>query len=82
MSKTKNLKRSNFGQYVFFERRMRFAAKLVDQSLSFPHMFSKRKDSGFPYDCADAAAVDGRLGSNAYEVNPWLWQFGRGQAPP
>ncbi len=33
--------------------------------------------------CADSAAVpvdrDGRRGSNVYEVNPWLWQFGRGK---
>ena len=42
-------------------------------------MYSKRKDSGFPMGCADAAAVDGRRGSNIYEVNPWLWQFGRGK---
>jgi hypothetical protein len=41
-------------------------------------MFSKRKDSGFPYGCADEAATDGRRGSNVYEVNLWLWQFGRG----
>jgi hypothetical protein len=40
-------------------------------------MFSKRKDSDFPHGCADAAATDGRQGSNVYEVNPWLWQFGR-----
>jgi hypothetical protein len=40
-------------------------------------MFSKSKDSGFPYGCADAAATDGRRGSNVYEVKPWLWQFGR-----
>ena len=26
-----------------------------------------------------AAAADGRRGSNVYEVNPWLWQFGRGK---
>ena len=26
----------------------------------------------------DTAAADGRCGSNVYEVNPWLWQFGRG----
>ncbi len=37
--------------------------------ISIPHMFSKRKDSGFPYDCADAAAADGRRGSNVLEVN-------------
>ncbi len=44
-----------------------------------PHMFSKRKDSGFPYGCADSAAADGRRDSNVYAVNPWLWQFGRGK---
>ncbi len=38
---------------------------------TIPHIFSKRKDSGFRYGCADAAAV--------YEVNPWLWRFGRGK---
>ncbi len=44
-----------------------------------PHMFSKRKDSGFPYDCANAAAADGRRGSNVYEVDLWLWSFARGK---
>jgi hypothetical protein len=29
--------------------------------------------------CADTADADGRRGSNVYEVNPWLWQFGRGK---
>ena len=46
---------------------------------TIPHMFSKRKDSGFPYGCADAAAADGRRGSNVYEVNLWLWSFARGK---
>ncbi len=46
---------------------------------TIPHKFSKRKESGFPFGCADAATVDGRRGSNVYEVNPWLWQFGRGK---
>ena len=46
---------------------------------TIPHLYSKRKDSGFPMGCADAAAVDGRHGSNVYEVNPWLWRFGRGK---
>ncbi len=35
MSKTKNLKRSNFGQSVFLERKMRSAAKRVEQSLGY-----------------------------------------------
>ena len=46
---------------------------------TIPHMFAKRKDACFPFGCADAAAVDGRRGSNIYEVNPWLWTFGRGK---
>ena len=46
---------------------------------TIPHLYSKSKDTGFPMGCADAAAVDGRRGSNVYEVNPWLWQFGRGK---
>jgi hypothetical protein len=31
-------------------------------------MFSKRKEAGFPFGCADAAALDGRRGSNIYEA--------------
>ena len=27
----------------------------------------------------DSAAEDDRRGSNAYEVNQWLWQFGCGK---
>ena len=46
---------------------------------TIPHLYSKRKDSGFPMGCADTASVDGRRGSNVYEVNPWLWQYGRGK---
>jgi hypothetical protein len=46
---------------------------------TIPHLYSKRKESGFPLGCADAAAADGRRGSNVYEVNPWLWQFGCGK---
>jgi hypothetical protein len=46
---------------------------------TIPHMFNKRKDSGFLYGCADAAPTDGLRGSNVYEVNQWLWQFGRGK---
>ena len=50
---------------------------------TIPHILSKRKDSGFQYGCADAAATDGRRGSNVYEVNPWLWQpVWAWQAPP
>ncbi len=46
---------------------------------TIPHLYSKRKDSGFPMGCPDAAAVNGRRGSNVYEVKVWLWQFGCGK---
>jgi hypothetical protein len=29
--------------------------------------------------CADAAAADGRRGSNIHQVNLWLWSFARGK---
>ena len=29
--------------------------------------------------CDTAAADGGHSGSNVYEVNQWLWQFGRGK---
>ncbi len=46
---------------------------------TIPHKYSKNKNSGFPAGCADTAAEDGRCCSNVYEVNTWLWQFGRGK---
>ncbi len=52
---------------------------VFNSTLTIPHMFSKRKEAGFPFGCANAAALDGRRGSNIYEVNPWLWPFGRGR---
>ena len=46
---------------------------------TIPHKFSTHKGSGFPTGCADSAASDGRRGSRVYEVNTWLWNFGRGK---
>ena len=49
-------------------------------TLTIPHLYSKRKESGFLLGCADATAVDGRRGSgHVYKVNQWLWQLGRGK---
>ncbi len=46
-----------------------------------PYKLSKHKGSVFPMGCVDTAASDhdGRRGSNVYEVNTWLWNFGRGK---
>ena len=46
---------------------------------TIPHKYSRNKSACFPAGCADPAAEDGRQGSNVYEVNTWLWQFGRGK---
>ncbi len=46
---------------------------------TIPNKYSKNKNACFPAGCTDAAAEDGRRGSNVYEVNTWLWQFGRGK---
>ncbi len=43
---------------------------------TIPHQYSQHKRTGFPVGSCDTAAADGRRGSNVYEVNPWLWQFG------
>ncbi len=48
---------------------------------TIPHKYSQHHDkrSSFPVGTCDAAAADGRSGSNVYEVNLYLWQFGRGK---
>jgi hypothetical protein len=46
---------------------------------TIPHHLRHLKASAFPHGAADAAKPEGRRGSNAYEVNTWLWQFGRGR---
>ena len=48
---------------------------------TIPHKWRHLKGSAFQFGTADAAAADGSRGSNVYEVNPWLWQFGRGRRP-
>ncbi len=48
---------------------------------TIPQQNSQHKRSGFPqavHSC-DTATAYGRQGSNVYEVNQWLWQFGRGK---
>ena len=54
-------------------------AQRAEVAAEVPHKYSKNKQSCFPAGCPDSAAEDGRCGSNVYEVNTWLWQFGRGK---
>ena len=51
----------------------------VNSTPTISHKYSKHKSSGFPAGSCDTAAADGKRGSNVYEVNQWLWQFGRGK---
>ncbi len=46
---------------------------------TIPHHLRHFKASAFQHGAADAATPEGRRVSNAYEVNTWLWQFGRGR---
>ncbi len=46
---------------------------------TIPQQYNQHKRSGFPVGSYDTAAADGWRGSKVYEVNQWLWQFGRGK---
>ena len=46
---------------------------------TIPHELRHLQRSKFPHCCADAADESGRKGSNVYEVNQWMWEFGRGK---
>ena len=48
---------------------------------TIPHQLRQHRGARFPHGLADASAADesGRKGSNVYEINQWLWQFGRGK---
>jgi len=52
---------------------------LGNSTPTIPHELRKHRRSKFPYGEADAADASGKRGSNVYELNQWLWQFGRGK---
>ena len=43
------------------------------------HLLCHLQRSKFPHGCADATDESGRKGSNVYEVNQWMWEFGLGK---
>ena len=43
------------------------------------HQLCQHRSARFPLRLADAAEESGRKGNNVYEINQWLWQFGRGK---
>jgi hypothetical protein len=46
---------------------------------TIPHKYSSRQQDAFEYGCADGAGPTSRRGSHVYEINTWLWNFGRPQ---
>jgi hypothetical protein len=46
---------------------------------TIPHKYSSRQEDDFEYGCADGAGPNSRRGSHVYEINTWLWNFGRPQ---
>ena len=43
------------------------------------HQLRQHRSPRFPHGLADAANESGRKGSNVYDFNQWLWQFGWGK---
>ena len=48
---------------------------------TIPHKYAARQGRDFQFGCADGPAkgLETRRGSHVYEVNAWLWNFGRPQ---
>ncbi len=46
---------------------------------TIPHKYAPRQKQAFEYGCADGSGQGSRRGSNVYEINTWLWNFGRPQ---
>ena len=46
---------------------------------TIPHKYANRQRTAFECGCADGAGPASRKGSHVYEINTWLWAFGRPQ---
>ncbi len=46
---------------------------------TIPHKYSSRQRDAFECSCADGAGPTSRRGSHVYDINAWLWKFGRPQ---
>jgi hypothetical protein len=46
---------------------------------TIPHKYSSRQKGAFGCGCADGAGPTSRRGNHVYEINTWLWNFGRPQ---
>ncbi len=48
---------------------------------TIPHKYRSRQKDAFDCGCADGAGTTSRRGSHVYEINNWLWNFGRPHNP-
>ena len=46
---------------------------------TIPHKYSSRQRDAFECGCADGAGPNSRRSRHVYEINTWLWNFGRPQ---
>jgi hypothetical protein len=46
---------------------------------TIPYKYTGRQKQAFEYGCADGQGPASRRGSHVYEINDWLWNFGRPQ---
>ena len=46
---------------------------------TIPHKYASRQKTAFDCGCADGPGPASRKGSHVYEINTWLWSFGRPQ---
>ncbi len=46
---------------------------------TIPHKYSSRQKDAFECGCAYGTGPTARRGSHVYEINTWLWNFGRPQ---
>ena len=46
---------------------------------TIPYKYTARQKQAFEFGCADGASKESRRGSHVYEINTWLWNFGRPQ---
>ena len=46
---------------------------------TIPNKYAARQKRDFAFGCADGPGQGSRRGSHVYEVNTWLWNFGRPQ---
>jgi hypothetical protein len=46
---------------------------------TIPHKYAPQQKQAFEFGCADGSGQGSRRGSHVYEINTWLWNFGRPQ---